>query len=89
MTKEEVYSAFDDFSISFWRDNYVVSWYDKRDDNVANAKTPSVYSFTITESTPMTIRAMIYSDRLYPSGCKGDQTLIKLTLRDSTGKRLN
>jgi hypothetical protein len=89
MTGPEVKLAFEDLSIAHWRENYQVSWYDKKNDNDANATSPAVYSFTLTESTPMTIRSMIYNKRMYPFSCKQDKTLLKLILKDANKKQIN
>ncbi|CDW87688.1 calpain family cysteine protease containing protein [Stylonychia lemnae] len=89
MTSEEVLQSFDDLNIGQYTENFVTSWYDKRDDQVANENTPAIYKFTLNEPTPMYIRSTLYSKRMYPISCKPDQANIKLILEDAFGKQLN
>jgi hypothetical protein len=72
MTGPEVKLAFEELAISHWNENYQVSWYDKKDDNVATESSPAVYKFTLAESTPLSIRVMVYNKRMYPFSCKQD-----------------
>ncbi|CDW81415.1 calpain family cysteine protease containing protein [Stylonychia lemnae] len=88
MTIDEVTQAFEGIDIGEYNDNFVTSWYDKRNDQVANENTPAVYKFTLTEATPMYIRVMTYPSRMYPKTCINDQALFKLVLQDGSGKEV-
>ncbi|CDW81319.1 calpain family cysteine protease containing protein [Stylonychia lemnae] len=88
MTVDEVKGALSGFTIGKYTQNFVTSWYDKRNDQVANETTPSTFQFTLTESTPMYIRVMIYPKRMYPFSCKSDSTKLKLILQDASGSRV-
>ncbi|CDW87377.1 calpain family cysteine protease containing protein [Stylonychia lemnae] len=89
MTLDEVMDSFRGLNIYEWRENFVASWYDKRDDQVANKTTPSIYKFTLNEPTPLQIRVLPYPSRMYPATCKNKLALIKLNLLDSKGKTVN
>ncbi|CDW75517.1 calpain family cysteine protease containing protein [Stylonychia lemnae] len=89
MTLDEVINSFNYLNVFEWRENFVTSWYDKRDDQVSSKTTPSIYKFTLTESTPLQIRVLPYPSRMYPVVCKNKQAIFKLILKDSVGKTLN
>ncbi|CDW79117.1 calpain family cysteine protease containing protein [Stylonychia lemnae] len=88
MTLDEVMQAFELLIIGEYQDNFVTSWYDKRNDLVANENTPAVYKFTLPQSTPMQIRAMTYPARMYPNSCKSKQAILLLRLEDASGKEV-
>lgn len=88
MTGDEMKLAFETLEISYWKD-YLVSWYDKRNDQVANDNTAAVYSFTLTDATPLVLRVMPYNPRMYPNTCKKEQSIFKLRLKDASGNTLN
>ncbi|CDW72641.1 calpain family cysteine protease containing protein [Stylonychia lemnae] len=89
MTDAEVMSAFSAFNVGEYYDNFVTSWYDKRNDQVANANSPAIYKFTLKQATPMYIRVITYERRMYPISCKPDSTELKLELVDASGKTIS
>ncbi|CDW73209.1 UNKNOWN [Stylonychia lemnae] len=84
-TPEEFVQSFINVFTGEYRDEFVTSWYDKVDDQVANSTNPSKYAFTITESTPMTIRVVTYPVRMYPVSCKKTTSIHKVVLKNSRG----
>ncbi|CDW90945.1 calpain family cysteine protease containing protein [Stylonychia lemnae] len=89
MTLDEVMETFSGIGVFEWREDFVTSWYDKRDDQISNKTTPSIYTFTLTESTPLQIRVLPYPKRMYPVSCRQGDADFKLTLLDSKRKKLN
>ncbi|CDW82699.1 calpain family cysteine protease containing protein [Stylonychia lemnae] len=89
MTMDEVLITFVLLEIGEYQENFITSWYDKRNDLTSNANSPSLYKFTLTEATPMYIRAIAYPSRMYPISCKSGQAYLRLALEDASGKRIS
>jgi hypothetical protein len=68
-----------------YREGFVSSWYDKRDDYVASSTVPSKYYFSLDRATPLIIRVMNTPWRMLPYSCKQRASIMKVVLKNEAG----
>ena len=59
------------FLIQFYRDDYVVSYYDKKNDDSRLAR----YQFTTTVTQDLHVAGDTYDPRMYGYGCKSEKVM--------------
>jgi len=63
--------------IQYHRDNFKVSFYDRRDDDGSLAR----YTFTTTYTQSLHVAGDVYDPRMYPYGCKTSKIMGQILVR--------
>ena len=66
------------FLVQFHRDNYVVSYYDRTNDDSTLAR----YTFTTTRTQDLHVCGDTYDPRMYAFGCKTEKVMAQLLVRE-------
>jgi hypothetical protein len=66
------------FLVQFHRDNYVVSYYDRTNDD----STLTRYTFTTTRTQDLHVAGDTYDPRMYAFGCKTEKVMAQLLVRE-------
>jgi len=65
------------FLVQYHRDNFVVSYYDKKNDDSSLAR----YTFTTTKLQDLHVAGDTYDPRMYGYGCKTSKVMSQLLVR--------